>query len=181
VTISEDTWIPSRSLRDSLYGDLVWHRPHALRRDLVLESGSERLALLRWEKIFSMEAVAICADGRWRMGRHYIAPLRAQVAVRDAATDAVLATFTREWHGPGEVRFADGAVYRWRRSGFWRPLWFWSSDQSEQIVAYRSVLGFTRRFEMEVDSGASRVNELPVLVVLGAYLMALLAARRHAH
>ena len=101
--------------------------------------------------------------------------------VREAATEEVVATFTRDWRGAGLVRFASGPEYRWGRSGFWRSVWFWSSDQQERLIAYRSAVALTRRFGMEVDPAANRLAELPVLVMLGAYLMAILAARHHAH
>ncbi len=183
VSADETAWRTARSLRDSLYGDLVWSLAHAMRivqRDLVLESGSERLALLRREKLFRLEVIAVCADGRWRISRQGIGR-RANVVVRDAATDAPVATFTRHWRGPGEVQFESGARYAWGRSGFLRAVWFWSQDSDTKLIAYSWVVSFKRLFTMEVDPGAHRRAELPVLVLLGAYLMMAAAGRQHAH
>jgi hypothetical protein len=178
---AEGAWTTTRSLRNSLYGDLVWRRPNAMRRDMVLEAGSEQLALLRWEKLFSLQATAICADGRWLIGRHGVIALRTQVVVTDPVREQTIATFERHWRGTGVVRFAGGAEFRWTRSGFWRSRWAWGSDATESLIAFRSSLGFTRCYEMEVDPAAERVPEVPVLVMLGGYLMAVILRRGHAH
>lgn len=177
----DGAWTNTRPLRTSLFGDLVWRRPHALRRDMILEAGSEQLAMLRWEKLFSLQATATCADGRWLIGRHGIAALREQVTVRDAAGDATVATFDRHWRGTGVVKFESGAEYQWQRVGFWKPRWFWSSAAKEQLLTFRSVIGFNTRIEMEADPAVHALDELPVLVMLGAYLMAVVIRRRHAH
>ncbi|MBI1795590.1 MAG: hypothetical protein HY076_02580 [Candidatus Eisenbacteria bacterium] len=176
-----ELWTGARPLREALYGDLAWRRPHLLARDLVLEAGSERLAMLGWEKIFSMQATAIAADGRWTIGRHMVGPLKSQVIVRDAASEAVVATFERHWRGTGVVRFANGAEYRWARSGFWHPSWTWASNATESLLAFRARIGFGVHMDMEVDPAAHRLGELPVLVLLGAYLMTMVVRRRRAH
>ena len=161
----------ARPLRDALYGDLVWSRPRFFRRELCLEAGSETLAILRWEKVLSFEAVGESADGRWLFARNR--SLRERVEVRDPATQDTIATFSGTWRGTGTVRFAGGAEYAWTRTGFWRPTRFWSSSQKERLIAYTSQVGWRRRYEMEVDPDAHRVAELPVLVLLGAYLMSM--------
>ena len=177
----DGSWSTTRPLSRSLFGDLVWRRLHALRRDLVLEAGSEQLAMLRWEKLFSLQATAICADGRWFIGRHGIAALREQVFVREAASGQTVATFDRHWRGTGVVRFEGGAEYRWERVGFWKPRWFWSSAVKEQLLTFRSIIGFKTRIEMEADPAVHELAELPVLVVLGVYLLEVVIRRRHGH
>ena len=170
-----------RPLRDALYGELVWSRPGIFRRELYLEAGSERLASLRWERMLSLEAVGESADGRWIIGRHRIGSLRGQVVVRDAATEAPVATFTRHWRRTGVLRFDSGAEYKWEREGFWRTSYFWSSGAQERLLAYTFRVGFHSRYEMEVSPAAQRVAELPVLVLLGAYLMVLTSRQNAAH
>jgi hypothetical protein len=177
---AEGTWTTTRSLRNSLYGDLVWRRPHVMRRDLVLEAGSEQLAMLRWEKAFSLQATAISADGRWHIGRKGAVALRMQVTVSDPTTDETIATFDRHWRGTGVVRFATGAEYRWQRTGFWRPRWLWASDTTERLLTFRSH-AFTSQVDMEVDPSAEKLAEIPVLVLLGAYLVSVVVRRGHAH
>ena len=170
-----------RPLRDALYGDLSWSRPSIFRRELDLEAGSERLASLRWEKMLSLEAVGESADGRWIIGRHRMGSLRGQVVVRDAATQAPVATFTRSWRRTGVLRFDSGAEYKWEREGFWRPTYFWSSGAQEHLLAFTFRVGFRSRYEMAVDPAVQRVPELPVLVLLGAYLMVLTSRQNAAH
>jgi len=170
-----------RPLRSALYGDLAWRRPGPFRREMQLEAGSEVLATLRWEKLFSFEATAESADGRWTIGRHRTGSLLGQLVVRDAATGAQVAVFERTWRGTGSVQFADGSRYRWERDGFWRPSHFWTTDGERGLLKYQFVFGFMPRIAMEVDPAAREVSELPVLVLLGAYILAAASRQRHAH
>jgi hypothetical protein len=170
-----------RPLREALLGDLAWRRPGLFRRALELEAGSERLAGLRWEKWFSFEAIAEAADGRWIIGRRRGAALAREYVVRDAASDSEVASFTRTWRGTGTVRFASGASYRWGREGFWRARYAWMVADDRPLIAFRGVLGFQRSYEMEVDPAARSLAELPVLVLLGGYVMAMISHQRRAH
>jgi hypothetical protein len=180
VTTLDGAWSGSRPLGESLLGELIWSRPRALRRDLVLEAGSEQLALLRWEKLFSLQATAICADRRWIIGRQGAVALKSQIVMREAKSDQAVATFERSWRGAGVLRLAGGAEYRWQRTGVWRGTWSWSSALQERLVAFKSRHGVRTKIEMEVDPSARELDEVPVLVLLGAYIMAVLVARRGA-
>lgn len=181
MTTVDGVWSGSRPLRESLLGELIWSRPQALRRDLVLEAGSEQLALLRWEKLFSLQATAICADGRWIIGRQGAIALKSQVVMREAGSGQEAATFERNWRGAGVLRLTAGVEYRWQRTGFWRGTWFWSSPLKERLVAFRWRQGLRTKIGMEVDPAARELAEAPVLVLLGAYVMAVLVARRGVH
>jgi len=171
--------VDGRPLREALLGDLVWRRPGVFSRELILEAGSEGLAALHWEKWFSFEAVAESADGLWVIGRRRSASLLGDVVVRDPASATEVAAFRRSWRGTGVVRFASGAEYHWEREGFWRPRYFWAAD-GRALLFYRMVLGFGRSYEMEVDPSARSLAELPVLVLLGGYVMAMISAERRA-
>jgi hypothetical protein len=170
----------ARPLRDALYGDLVWSRPGIFRRELCLEAGSELLASLRWEKIFSSEAVAESADGRWIIGRRRLGSLRGRFIVREAGTGTEIATFKHGWRRTGALRFASGVEFTWERDGFWRPTYFWKSAQQERLIAFKSAFAWKSRVEMAVDPAARRVAELPALVLLGGYLMAMIVAESRA-
>lgn len=178
--ISQDRRVDGRPLREALLGDLVWRRPGVFSRDLILEAGSEELAALRWEKWFSFEAVAESADGLWVIGRRRSASLLGDVVVRDPASATEVAAFKRSWRGTGVVRFASGAEYQWGREGFWRPRYFWAAEIEQPLLTFRTVLGFGRSYEMDVDPSARSLAELPVLVLLGGYVMAMISAERRA-
>jgi hypothetical protein len=168
-----------RPLRQ-VYGDLVWSRPGVFARELRLEAGSERLAVLRWPKVLGTGAEGESMDGRWRISGRRGGALNLGFVVKDAASDAEVAVMTRNWRGRGEVRFASGASYTWDREGFWHPEHFWTSATGERLVTWRARIGWTIRYEMEVMEGARRLDELPVLVMLGTYVMAMMSRQRHA-
>jgi hypothetical protein len=171
----------ARPLRDALYGDLAWSRPGLFRRELRLESGSELLAEIRWTKLLSFEAEAESADGRWIIGRQRRASLRPDLVMRDADSGTEIADFRRTWRRTGTLRFASGEEFTWGREGFWLSTYFWSSASQPRLIVLRSELGWTRRFVMEVDPAARQLSHLPELVLLGGYIMAVLAAQRRAH
>ena len=169
-----------RPLREALLGDLIWRRPGMFTRELILEAGSEQLASLRWENWYSFEAAAESADGLWTIARRRSASLLGDVVVRDHASGAEVAAFKRSWRGTGVVRFASGAEYHWKREGFWCPRYFWAAEDGPPLLTFRTVLGFGRSYEMDVDPTARSLVELPVLVLLGGYVMALISAQRSA-
>jgi hypothetical protein len=170
----------ARPLRDALYGDLVWTRPGLFRRELRLESGSELLAEIRWTKPLSFEAQAESADGLWVIGRRRHASLRPDIVMREAEGGTEIATFRRTWRRTGTLRFASGEEFSWGREGFWRPRYFWGSAAQPRLIVLGSELGWTRRFVMEVDPAARELSRLPELVLLGGYLMAVVAAESRA-
>ena len=177
---AERVWTGGRPLRDALFGDLTWRRPGVFSRRLILEAGSEEVAGLRWERWFSFEAIAESADGLWIIGRRRSGSLRGDHIVRDAGSDAEVAAFTRNWRGKGAVRFASGAEYLWGSEGFWNPRYFWTTEDGHPLMTFRSVHGFGRSYEMEVDPAARKLEELPVLTLLGGYTMAMITAQRAA-
>src|SRR5262249_3286332 len=152
-----------------------------LRRELRLEAGSELLALLRWEKLTSFEAVGEARDGRWIIGRRPASSLLGAGVVRDAPTMGEGATPDPPWRRPRTLRSAAGGEFQWERTGFWRTTFFWSTTKQPRLLAFKSLFGLNRRYAMEADPAAHGLSQLPVLVLLGAYLMALESRRRHAH
>jgi hypothetical protein len=180
TSAAERVWVGGRPLREALLGDLVWSRPGVFSRELILEAGSEKLATLRWEKWFSFEAIAESADGLWIIGRRRSASFLGDHVVRDPASGAEVAAFKRSWRGTGVVRFASGAKVDWGREGFWRPRYFWALKGGRPLLSFRAVLGFGRSVAMDVDPPARSLAELPVLVLLGGYVMALISAQRSA-
>jgi len=173
-------WMGGRPLREA-YGDLLWRRPSVFARDLVLEAGSETLARLHWEKWYRFEALGQSADGRWLLTRHRGGSFMGGCAVRDTTTGAEVATFKRSWRGTGTVTFVSGVEYAWQREGFWRASHFWAGPDGRPLVTFKGVLGINRRYEMTVDEAARERAELPVLVLLGSYIMAMVSHHRHAH
>jgi hypothetical protein len=175
---ADRTWDGGRPLRSTLYGDLVWLRPNLFRRELVLEAGSDRVASLTWPRWYSFDVVAESADGRWLIHQRR-GWRRSFRVVSDADAGTEVATFHYGWRGKGTVRFVSGAEYGWKREGFWRARYHWSRDPDKPLLTYRSVIAFRKSFEMTIDPAARSLAELPVLVLLGGYVMsAILASSR---
>ena len=174
-------WTGGRPLREA-YGDLLWRRPSVFGREMILEAGSEALASLHWEKWYSFDAVGESADGRWLLHRRRSIAVLSGCVVTEAATGVEVATYQRNWRSTGEARFASGSQFPWRFEGFWRRTYFWADEAGSRLVTFQSVFGFGgHRYEVGIDPAARERAELPVLVLLGGYIMAMLSTRRHAH
>lgn len=174
-------WTGGRPLREA-YGDLLWRRPSVFSRELVLEAGSEALASLHWEKWYNFDAVGESADGRWVLHRRRSIAVLGGCVVTEAATGVEVATYQRNWRSTGEARFASGSQFPWRFEGFWRRTYFWADASGAPLVTMRSLLGFGgHSYEMSVEPAARSLAELPVLVLLGGYIMAMLSRHRHSY
>ena len=181
TTTAARVWTGGRLLRDA-YGDMVWRRPSLLGRELILEAGSEALARLSWAKWYSFDAVGESADGRWLLERRRSITVLSGCIVKEAATGEEVASFQRSWRSTGEARFASGIQYGWRYEGFWRRTYYWADEAGSRLVTFQSVFGFPgHRYEVGVDPAARSRAELPVLVLLGGYVMSMLTRRRHSH
>jgi len=180
TTESANTLLAARPLRQA-YGELIWTQPGMFRRELRLEAGSELLATLRWEKALSFEARADSADGGWIIGRQRKGSPRGRCVVRDAATGAEVAGFQRTWRGTGVARFASGAEFQWKYEGFWRPTYFWTTDGEHRLITFTNLMAIRDRIEMGIDPAARQLAELPVLTLLGTYVMRMLSAERRGH
>jgi hypothetical protein len=64
--------------------------------------------------------------------------------------------------------------------GFWRPRYFWAAGDDRPLMTFRSVFGFGRNYEIEVDPAARTLEELPVLTLLGGYTMVMITGQRAA-
>ena len=92
-----------------------------------------------------------------------------------------MASFQRSWRGAGTLAFGSGQRYRWRREGFWRPRYLWTTEGDDRpLLTFRAVIALHKTYEMEADPAARTLAELPVLVLLGGYVMALISAQRSA-
>ena len=154
-----------RSLYEVSGQELRWEKPKWLKRRYELRAGEEVVATL-------VRSGGSKAIGEWSGGRYCFSQkgwfnLRILVG-DDAITDAnaPLATFTRRG---GVLTLADGRRLLWVKLGFWKSKRVWS-DGAAALVEFDAASGYASPQVTITDEGA-RLTELPLLLLLGEYLI----------
>jgi len=147
---------------------LVWEQPSWTRREYALRMGREVVATLRWPGIFGFTAEGETAEGRYRIRMPNLFSDRAVIHAGDS--DSEVAVWEPRWHRGGTVRFPGGRTFRIRRGDFFgRRLYL-----EDEAGAVLSILHSRRLFlrqgaQVEVQPGAERVRELPLLLIIAWY------------
>jgi len=147
---------------------LAWELPR-FGRELTLRGGERVLATLSLGPGRRSPARATFADGEWTIERH--GPLGSRVAVREPERDADVAVLELSMWSGGLVDFPRGGQFRWRRAGF-GPRRMFATYGGDPLVRFSHRLSWRRRvIAVDVDASAWGLRELPVLLLLGGYLM----------
>ena len=157
---------------------LTWVRPNAFQREYELLAGEERVAILKWESTFGSLVSIQTAEEKWLVERSGFRWRRVRMhREADPLNDA---SFTFGWFGAGVLDCPRGGNYRWRRTKFWRSEWSFTGTSDFPIVQFRlRRVSFKSRGEIELAENASlHRDDIPLLILLGWYLM-LVLQRRH--
>ncbi len=79
------------------------------------------------------------------------------------------------WTGSGPVQFSDGRGYRWTKTSFWRPEWTFAARDGRILIQFFPRASLRMRATVAVDPSARGIRELPVLLLLGWYLLVLMS------
>jgi hypothetical protein len=173
---------PPRALRPlaETYGQpWLWTRPRFLRRRYELRAGSELLAVLESRSALRSDTLAETAAGRWRMRHEGLLRGLVRVVQEGQAGDAAI--FRPRWFGAGEITTRRGAVLHWRRGDFWGRRWqMVDSGGLARLTFARAPAFFSLDVRVEVAEHARADVETEPLVLLGYYLLLLIARQAHA-
>jgi hypothetical protein len=153
-----------RSLNE-VDGELRWIKPKWLKRQYELRAGDEVVATL-------VRSGGSGAVGEWSGGRYVFSQkgwFNQRILVGDGATtdaETPLATFTRRG---GVLTLADGRTLFWRRLSVWRSRRVWS-DGAASLVEFDPASGYASP-RVTIAPGAGHLDELPLLLLLGQYLI----------
>ena len=156
-----------------------WAQPKALERAFELRDGNRLLGTLQFPKSLGSLAVASLAAGEWTFKR--VGFFRARVTVRSAGQEIDLAVYQpKGWGSEGELHFASGRSYLWKPANFWATRYAFVDGAGRPVVTFKpgseeSKLSALFKFQalVEIDPSAGQLQELPLLVSLGWYLMIL--------
>ena len=166
-------------LREALGADWLWTRPKMWRRRYELRADRALLAVLESRATLRSDTVVESATGRWRMRHEGLFRGRVRVLHEGHAGDA--AVFRPRWFGAGDITTARGDVLRWHRTDFWGRRWeMVDSGGLARVTFSRAPAFFSLDVRVDVAAHARADSELEPLVMLGFYLLLIMARQSHA-
>jgi hypothetical protein len=168
-----------RALSSAVGTDLCWIQPKGLGRHFELRAGDDVLAILRFETLCGSLARAESADGSWTFKR--VGFFKPRVTVRKAGEEVNLAVYTPRWTGrEGALEFPDGRVFSWKQTNFWAARYQITDAVGNLLASFQSGIDksklsdiFKTQARVEIDLRGRALPELPLLVLLGWYLIVL--------
>jgi hypothetical protein len=168
------------TLREASGQDLVWVHPNPVTLAFELRSGSEVVATLHFAQRFSSDATGEAEGNRWTFAWEGI--VRPRVRVRLAGAQSDVATVLLPllgWSGrPWLVRFTDGRTFRWAPSGWTDFEYVLTGADGAALLRFKRPFfqpGWSRKGKkdrlLEIAPVARSLPELPLLVMLGRYLI----------
>lgn len=162
---------------DAVIGqELMWVQPDSLKHEYELCTADDLVATLRWVKTGGSLANAESANGKWTFKRAGF--LKPRVLVRRAGSVSDIATFEASPNGNGFLDFSHGERFRWADTNLWRTEWKWSSLDGTHLVGFKLQSDPAAvRASVDVQPGMAADLELPLLTLLGWYLIVLCSYR----
>jgi hypothetical protein len=168
------------TLRQASGQDLVWVHPNPVTLTFELRTGSEVVATLHFAGRLRSDATGEAEGNRWTFA--WTGIVRPRVRVRLAGGQSDLVTVELPWlgwHGrPWLVRFADGRTFRWTPSGWTDLEYVLTGADGAVLLRFKRPFfqpGWSREGKierhLEIAPVARLLPELPLLVILGRYLI----------
>jgi hypothetical protein len=93
-----------------------------------------------------------------------------------AGSDDNLALFSPNWGGGGTLDLVGRRQLRFGSANFWRSQWDWMDPADKPLVHFKSRQGlFKLEGQVEIEPQAIASPDVPLLVMLGWYLLVLFA------
>lgn len=161
-----------RTIAEVADQELVWEQPARLKQTFELHASDEVVATLEFQR--SSLAIGLVADQQWTFKREGF--WHPQVTVRVAGSDANVAVFKPAWTGGGTLELPQGRQLRFGAANFWHSQWDWSDPAGQPLVHFKSHAGLLKtEGEVGIEPAAVGLAEMPLLAVLGWYLLILFA------
>lgn len=150
----------------------MWVQPSLLSRSWELRDAGEVVATLEWKSAFQASAVGTTASGEWSFKLEGF--FRSWVTVRRLDREEPQALFRALPSFNGKLELPDDRVLSWD-SNFWLTKWLWSAGDGMEIMRMSRNLSLRTEGTAEWDSRVASIDELPMLALLGWYLIILVS------
>jgi hypothetical protein len=149
--------------------ELLWMQPAVRKREHELRAGDDIVATLRFQRGSLADAEA--DSEHWTFKRQGF--WHPRVTVRVAGSDADIAVFHPHWAGGGTLELADGRAVRLSSANFWQSEWVWQ-EKDQPVIRFKGRHGIVKaKGAVEILAGAAGRPDLPLLILLGWYLILL--------
>lgn len=153
---------------------LTWEQPSALKMHYELRAGSEVVATLRFRSSFGSYATAESDDGCWTFKR--VGFWRTKVTVRPCDSNDDIASFKNNtWSGGGTLELADGRTFL-ATTNFWQTKFGFETESADKLIQFQTSGLIHLSATVEIELGAINLPELPLMVMLGCYLIVMMNA-----
>jgi hypothetical protein len=157
----------------------VWKRPRLWHRRYELRAGDALLGVLESRTALRSAVAGETAGERWRLRHEGLLRGRVRVVHEGHAGDEAL--YRPRWFGAGEVTTRRGRVLRWHRADFWGRRWeMVDTGGLPWVVFTRTPTLLSLDTRVDVAEHARKDLELQPVVLLGFYLIVLMARQVHA-
>jgi len=152
--------------------DLKWVQPSAFKMDYELRAGDEVAARLRFRSAFGSFATGESADGCWTFKR--VGFFQTRVTIRQCGEEADIATFKNStWSGGGTLELAGGTKLLVTTS-FWQTKLQFTTESGSPLVQFNTGGMIHLNATVEIDPAAEGLEQLPLVVLLGWYLVVMM-------
>lgn len=159
---------------------LVFKQSSAMSRQYDLFAGDRVIGSLQWPKMCGSLAEGRIGSSAWTFKRTGL--WHPAVTIRTPESgESDVARFAIGWRG-GDLTLAGGRTLRWEPLTFWGGKWaFTDVARREQVLAFEVGHGFFKMsIALHVENAAVSEAELPLLTMLGGYLLVMAAQEESA-
>lgn len=161
-----------KRLADLIDRELKWTQPGAFKMHYELHSGDEIAAALRFRSLFGSFATGESADGCWTFKRAGFFQTRVTIRVCGEETD--LAVFKNNtWKGGGALELPDGRRLL-ATTNLWQSNLEFKTESGEVLIRFKTGGLIHLSALVEIQPRALGMAELPLMVMLGWYLIVMM-------
>jgi hypothetical protein len=152
---------------------LKWEQPSALKMKYELRTGDgEVAATLHFRSSFGSFATANSTDGCWTFKR--VGFWRTKVTVRTCGSDDDFAIFKNNtWSGGGTLELANGRTFK-ATTNSWQTKIAFETETGEKLIEFATGGLLHLSATVEIHPSVVTVGELPLMVMLGFYLIVMM-------
>jgi len=169
-----------KSLKEAGQEHLNWRQPRTTHQFFELKSKEDLFGTLLFPKSVGSLAEAETADGKWTFKR--IGFFSTKISIRKSGEENDLAIFKPNLTASsGALDFAYGKKYQWHSSNFWGTRFEFKDEKGETILTFLSGIEdpklkdwFKTQARIEISGDKTDLPELPIMVLLGWYLIIVL-------
>ena len=152
--------------------ELKWVQPSVLQMNYELRAGEEVVATLRFRSSLGSLATGESGDGCWSFKR--VGFFQTRVTIRRCGEESDIAVFRNDtWRGGGTLELSNGKTYP-ATTNFWQTKLEFQNGAGDPFLRFHQGGLLHLSAAIEILPVASGLPELPLLAILGWYLIVMM-------